>query len=106
MTKRLFVLFTVAMLAGCATVPVTNPNPRDPWESFNRGVFEFNDGLDKAIVKPFISAYDTLVPPGFRMGINNFFSNVGDVWVGVNNVLQGKPDQGVSDFGRVLVNST
>jgi phospholipid-binding lipoprotein MlaA len=47
-----------------------------------------------------------VIPPGFRSGISNFFSNVGDVWVGANNFLQGKPDQGVSDFGRVLVNST
>jgi phospholipid-binding lipoprotein MlaA len=106
MTKRLLVLFTVALLAGCATVPVTNSNPRDPWESFNRGVFEFNDELDKGLVRPAVSVYTTVIPPGFRTGITNFFSNVGDVWVGVNNFLQGKPDQGVSDFGRVLVNST
>jgi phospholipid-binding lipoprotein MlaA len=106
MTKRLIVLFTLALLAGCASVPVTNPNPRDPWESFNRGVFEFNDELDKGLVRPAITVYTTVIPPGFRSGISNFFSNVGDVWVGVNNFLQGKPDQGVSDFGRVLVNST
>jgi phospholipid-binding lipoprotein MlaA len=105
MRKILIALTVAALMAGCATTSGT-ANPRDPWEPFNRGVFKFNDNLDRDIVKPLIDTYTTLVPEFARTGISNFFSNVGDVWVGVNNLLQGKPDQAASDVGRVLVNST
>jgi phospholipid-binding lipoprotein MlaA len=105
MRKTLIAITAAALMAGCATTSGT-ANPRDPWEPFNRSVFKFNDNLDRDIVKPMIDTYTTLVPEFARTGISNFFSNVGDVWVGVNNLLQGKPDQAASDVGRVLVNST
>lgn len=75
-------------------------------EGFNRAMFSFNEGLDDALLKPTVKVYTTILPDVVRTGISNFFSNVGDIWVGVNNLLQGKPDQAVSDIGRVLVNST
>jgi phospholipid-binding lipoprotein MlaA len=105
MRKYLTALLAVALLAGCATTTGT-PNPRDPWEPFNRSMFQFNDNLDSTIVKPVVNVYTAVFPSFVRTGVSNFFSNVGDVWVGVNNLLQGKPDQAVSDIGRVLVNST
>ena len=100
--RKLFVmLLAVITLAGCA-----GPNPRDPNESFNRSMFSFNEGLDNAVLKPAVKGYEAVVPSFMRTGVANFFSNIGDVWVGINNLLQGKPDQTLSDFGRVLVNST
>jgi phospholipid-binding lipoprotein MlaA len=101
-SKSLLAALAVVMLAGCAA----GPNPRDPYESFNRGVYKFNDGVDKAVLKPVVKVYDTVFPDFFRTGVSNFFANVGDVWIGVNNLLQGKPTQAASDVGRVLVNST
>jgi phospholipid-binding lipoprotein MlaA len=100
--KSLLAVMAVVMLAGCAA----GPNPRDPYESFNRGVYKFNEGVDKAVLKPVTSVYNTVFPDFFRTGVSNFFANVGDVWIGVNNLLQGKPTQAASDAGRVLVNST
>lgn len=103
--KHLLALTALALLAGCATTegPV---NPRDPYEPFNRSMFKFNDNLDRAVIKPGIDVYTTVIPGFARTWISNFFSNVGDVWIGANNLLQGKIDQAASDVARVLVNTT
>lgn len=89
-------------VSACAT----NGTPGDPLEGFNRAMFSFNDGLDKVVVKPAAQAYEAVVPLPGRAGMSNAFSNLGDVWVGVNNLLQGKPAAAGSDIGRFLINST
>ena len=76
----------VVLLPACATGP--NANPRDPLEPFNRGVFKFNDAVDKAILKPVATAYVKVTPSLVRTGVNNFFGNLGDAWSAVNSVLQ------------------
>ena len=96
-------LLLAGMLAGCAT---SGGNPADPLEPLNRVVFSFNDTADKAVVKPVARAYRAVVPGNVRTGVSNFFSNLEDVWISVNDVLQGKFQQGVDDVGRVLFNST
>lgn len=96
------VLLSVLM-AGCATGP--NANPQDPLEPFNRGVYQFNDAVDTAVLKPVATAYRDAVPRLVRQGVGNFFGNLQDVWSVVNNALQLK-GQGTSDsVGRVLVNT-
>ncbi len=99
----LILLAAMGTLGGCAT---TGGNPKDPLEGFNRAMFSFNDGLDKAIIKPVATGYKTVMPDIARTGVTNFFANLGDLWIGVNNVLQGKIGAGVSDIGRFLMNST
>lgn len=98
---RTAVLALTLLLAGCAT---TN-NPRDPFEGFNRAVFDFNDGFDNVALRPAAEAYSHL-PSFIQTGVENFFGNLGDVWTAVNNFLQGKPADGVSDVARVFVNTT
>jgi phospholipid-binding lipoprotein MlaA len=96
-------VFAVAMsMTGCAT---TANNPRDPFEGFNRAMFSVNEGLD-VVVKPVAEGYETVVPGVVRIGVGNFFGNISDVWIAVNNLLQGKITEGASDAGRVLLNST
>jgi phospholipid-binding lipoprotein MlaA len=90
-------------LTGCASVSVKNPV--DPWESWNRSIFNFNDSLDTGIVKPVATAYTTAVPSFFRTGVNNFFSNLSGVWTVVNSTLQLKPQAAVETFFRVTVNT-
>lgn len=102
MIRTVFVLALTFTLVGCAT---TN-NPRDPFEGYNRTMFSFNDKLDKYALKPAASAYQTAVPTFVQTGIGNFFGNLGDVWTAVNNLLQGKGADGMSDVARVLINST
>jgi phospholipid-binding lipoprotein MlaA len=81
-------------------------NPKDPIEGFNRAMFAFNEGLDSAIVKPVAKGYEAVLPSPIRTGVTNFFANIEDVFIGVNNLLQGKIPQAFNDFGRVAINST
>jgi phospholipid-binding lipoprotein MlaA len=89
-------------LSGCAT---TGDHPKDPLEGFNRAMFSVNEGID-VVVKPVARGYDKVMPTPLKTGIGNFFGNIGDLWIAVNNYLQGKLTEGTSDIGRVFVNST
>lgn len=95
-------LLALALLQGCAT----GPNPRDPFEPFNRSVSRFNEGLDEAIVKPVAQVYQNVLPSPIRTGVNNFFSNLTDVWSMVNNLLQGRPQAAGESLMRFSVNTT
>jgi phospholipid-binding lipoprotein MlaA len=99
----LLLLTALVGLGGCAT---TGGGSNDPLEGYNRAMFGFNDGVDKAIFKPVASGYKAVMPEFARTGVSNFFSNLGDVWIGINNILQGKLGAGVSDLGRFTINST
>lgn len=90
------------LLGGCATTA----GNKDPMEGFNRTMFAFNEGLDAAIIRPVAKGYEFVAPTFVRTGVTNFFSNVADVFIAVNNLLQGKPVEAASDAGRFLVNST
>lgn len=90
------------LLAGQAVAE----DARDPLEGFNRAVFAFNEGVDKAVVKPVARGYVAILPGPVRTGIGNVYSNVGDVFIAVNNVLQGKPAEAVGDTARFMFNST
>jgi phospholipid-binding lipoprotein MlaA len=90
------------MTSGCASTA----NPRDPFEGFNRAMFTFNDALDQAAIKPAAQAYQAVLPSFVQTGVGNFFGNLGDVWTMVNNMLQGKVVDGLSDMMRVALNST
>jgi phospholipid-binding lipoprotein MlaA len=91
------------VLAGCAT---TGSDPRDPYEAFNRDVYAFNEGFDQDIGRPVASAYRNYVHEEIRGRVRNFFSNIGDLFIGVNNMLQGKFEDGFMDWMRFVFNST
>ncbi len=101
-SKLALVVAAAGLLGGCAT----SGNPKDPIEGFNRAMFGFNEGLDKVIIKPVATGYEAVLPDPIQTGVANFFSNIADLMIGVNNLLQGKPAQAASDAGRVLVNTT
>jgi len=90
------------LLGGCAT----SGNPKDPIEGFNRAVFAFNDGIDTVIVRPIAQGYDTALPTPVKTGVSNFFGNIADLFIAVNNLLQGKVPEAAGDAGRVAINST
>lgn len=93
----------LVLVQGCATGP--QANPADPLEPFNRGVFSFNEGLDRAVLKPVATAYQNVTPAPVRTGVTSFFENISDVWSFVNNVLQAKPQYAMDSFFRVTVNT-
>jgi phospholipid-binding lipoprotein MlaA len=98
MTTACFVI-----ISGCATGP--NIHPSDPIEPFNRGVAKFNDGLDRAIIKPAATAYSAVIPSLARAGVTNFFSNMTDAWSFINGVLQLRPQLAAESFMRFSVNT-
>ncbi len=93
----------VALLAGCASGPRTDP--RDPLEPYNRGVTKFNEQVDAMVLKPVAIAYKEVTPAPVRTGVSNFFANLSDVWSFVNNVLQLRAEGAASSFMRVNVNT-
>lgn len=78
----------------------------DPYERTNRKIYTFNDTVDKAAVKPLAKGYQKIIPEGPRLCASNMFSNLGEPYTAVNNLLQGKPKAMFQDIGRLLINST
>ena len=95
----------LALLTACAAVPGKR-DARDPWERMNRATYRFNDGLDRAIVKPVAKGYKKVVPRPLRMGVANVLGNAGYTTTIANDLLQAKFRAFASDTGRFLFNST
>ena len=94
------------LLVGCASVARDPARPNDPLEASNRTVFEFNENIDRAILKPVAQAYAFVTPQPIRTCINNIFLNLGDVWSWLNSTLQGRHLDALNTFGRVMLNTT
>jgi len=95
----------VAAVSGCAT----SGQPQDVWdplEKVNRAVYSFNDAIDSAVLRPVAKGYDKVLPDPVKSGVANFFNNAFEPTVVINDVLQGKPGQALSDAGRFVVNTT
>ena len=95
-------------LAGCTTIEAARGGPGqrlDPWENWNRKVFNFNEDVDKAVLKPVATAYTNVVPQPVRRSVGNFFGNFADAWSAINNMLQGRFEAGFEDATRVGANT-
>jgi phospholipid-binding lipoprotein MlaA len=104
--RGLLALGCVAALSGCVTLPPnTKPAPQDPFERWNRGVYKFNDALDRGVVKPVARTYRRALPQFARTGVSNFFANLHTPGIMINDVLQGKPRAALEDLGRFLANT-
>ncbi len=101
---RAVILTATIALTGCASTHAKNPV--DPLEPLNRSVDRFNEAVDKAVIKPVAKGYSYVVPAPIKMMVGNFFSNLDDVVVTANDLLQFKLVQGLSDGTRFVVNST
>lgn len=117
---RLVLLIT--LLSGCATTrdaaetrpegapaeeaAATYDGTYDPFEPFNRAMYTFNEKFDRYLLRPVAKGYRAVAPRSVRRGVTNFFSNLHDPAIMVNNILQGKFADAASDLGRFLTNST
>src|SRR5687768_221171 len=101
---RPLLILLVFGLGACAST--ADRDPRDPFEPLNRGVYRFNEVVDEAVAKPVATAYRDIVHEQIRNRVRNFFSNIGDIFIGVNDGLQGKFYEGFESWMRVAFNST
>lgn len=103
----------LAMLAACATPPPADDKEglaayeeaNDPWEPFNRAMFEFNRGLDRAIIRPVAETYRDVVPAEMRSGVHNIVNNLRTPNIFVNDLLQGELARAGDSALRLTVNS-
>ena len=98
-------LLPMLLLGGCASLPNEGRTRNDPWETFNRQVFEFNEVVDKVAIKPAAQAYQAVMPSLVRRGVHNFFSNISDGWTSANLLLQLKPRPALEMGMRTVVNT-
>lgn len=131
MLRYLAVLYLTTCLVGCATGPATEPGlsfdayPEpvfsaqrilppdydlapvyDPWQGFNRRIYNFNYRFDQAVFLPVVDTWESVLPGFIRSGVHNFYKTIADVNTIVNSALQLRPDKFMESTGRVFVNST
>lgn len=98
-----FVVFSLQY--GCASTEEIMRTDADPLEPYNRVMFNVNDTLDKYVLKPVAQGYDYVTPEIVDEGISNFFSNIDDIGVVANDILQLKLKQAVMDSSRIVYNT-
>ena len=101
----------LTLLSGCSSSPniasvELGPDPRDPYQSFNRKVYSFNNVVDKNVLIPVVKGYEAVTPDIVEKGVSNFFSNLSDMNNFLNHSLQLKPIKAATDLGRLVINST
>lgn len=94
----------IFLVSGCATSPPP-AQIQDPFEVFNRSMFQFNEGIDRYVSKPVAKTY-AVIPEFLRQRITYFFGNIDDVVTVLNDLLQFKLEQGLADSMRVVTNSS
>jgi phospholipid-binding lipoprotein MlaA len=102
------VALALAATGGCSTIDAARGGPGarlDPWEQWNRKVFNFNEDLDRTVLKPVAVVYTDVVPQPIRVGVANFYNNFADAWSAINNLLQGKIEAAFEDGTRVGTNT-
>lgn len=104
--KNLFMLCCVLCLASCTTMTPYEPVETDPLQAYNRNMFYFNQGFDKAFLVPLAALYNEITPWPLREGVSNFFNNLGEVPTIINSLLQGSLGNAGTSSGRLLINST
>ena len=104
--RCLLSVILIAGLAGNAWANVAMPEDEDVLEDYNRGVFAFNEGLDRVFLKPLAEGYQAILPDLVIAGISNFFSNLNDVVVLANNVLQFDFPQAAQTSSRLVFNTS
>ena len=100
-------LLPFVFLTGCVSLPPGHvADERDPWERYNRVMFSFNEGVDKAVLKPVVQTYKANIPEVIRDRVSNFFGNLSDLASVVHHTLQAEPRSALESTGRFVVNST
>lgn len=78
---------------------------KDPFESFNRKIYAFNEVLDNNIARPLAIQYVEKVPNEVRGSYRQFRKNLNEPWNAVNQLIQGRPARAAKTAGRFTVNT-
>ena len=107
LNAKSILLILLLVTTGCATTSKLSGdfNPDDPYEKSNRKVFEFNNKIDKFFLRPVTDFYDKATPEFAQTSITNFFANLDDIRISINNLLQGNVVESMSDITRFFINS-
>ena len=107
LNAKSILLILLLVTTGCATKSSMSAdfNPDDPYEKSNRKVFEFNNKIDKLFLRPLTDFYDKATPEFAQTSITNFFANLDDIRISINNLLQGNVVESMSDITRFFINS-
>jgi phospholipid-binding lipoprotein MlaA len=105
-SRRVFIVLFAALLQVAAPLSLADADPGDPWEGMNRRVFEFNEVMDRNLLRPLAKGYRAVAPKFVDDGVSNFFGNLGEVPSFINHLLQGRVADAGTDSGRFIVNST
>jgi len=107
LNAKSILLILLLVTTGCATTSKLSGdfNPDDPYEKSNRKVFEFNNKIDKFFLRPVTDFYDKATPKFAQTSITNFFANLDDIRISINNLLQGNVVESMSDITRFFINS-
>jgi len=107
LNAKSILLILLLVTTGCATTNSVSDdfNPDDPYEKSNRKVFEFNNKIDKLFLRPVTDFYDKATPEFAQTSITNFFANLDDIRISINNLLQGNVVESMSDITRFFINS-
>lgn len=97
-------VLVLVFAAGCAHTPPSDPS--DPFESVNRGIYQFNDTLDRYVLRPTAVGYRKVTPDPVERGVGNFFENLAYPVTALNSFFQAKFHNGTTDVARFVVNST
>jgi phospholipid-binding lipoprotein MlaA len=90
---------------GCTPASAVREDVPDRFERLNRGVYKFNRGVDRKVVRPLARGYDRVMPVPVDRHMRNFFSNLTAPLNVLHNFLQAKFKPGFSDLGRFLLNT-
>ena len=99
-------ILSILFVNSCSTSQVVTTHKEDPYENFNRSMFTFNDRIDGYLAKPISDGYKYITPELLQTGVYNFYNNLKNVNIVINDSLQGKFSQSAQDSGRLALNST
>tara|TARA_Y100001970_G_scaffold163060_1_gene199327 strand:+ start:2203 stop:2931 length:729 start_codon:yes stop_codon:yes gene_type:complete len=103
---RIFLLPLFILVCGCSYEGALAPDDADPYERSNRGIFEFNEKLDKAVLEPVADTYDAVIPEPAQSGFINLINNAEYPITIVNLLLQGRPVESFESLLKFSINST
>lgn len=107
MLKHSATFLLLFFLSACSQVPEYQYDERDPLQSINRPVYDFNmDVLDAYILRPTAVGYIAVTPVPVRQSVVHFTNNISAPIDIINAGLQVKPASAGINFARFLVNST